>query len=405
MRSLRTNLLNPISSQKTDLLPDHVITWDNGIITSVEPYNPALHRDCEDHRNAICSPGFIDIHVHLSQFRIRGNYRPALLPWLQEVVFPEEARSSDFSYARQLAQDFFSALLKAGTTTAVIYTAPFRKATEIAFEIAHRLGFRALIGMTLMDRNSPSDLLQSTAGAYETSLDLFDTWHGKSPLLDYIFTPRFAPTCSPELMRLIGDFASSRSAWIQTHLAENPDELRWVREIFGLESYTAVYEKFGLLGPHSILAHAIHLSDDEIRLLADSDSRIAHCPDSNFYLKSGEFPLSRLKAAGLKIALGSDVGAGSSLSMPHHAQMMNYRQSLEPVLPEEAFYNMTLGAARALDMDTVTGSLQPGKAADLILLKSPDHSPIDEHSLSRLVFYGSEYTVSETIIAGKSVKN
>lgn len=405
MRSLRTNLIDPLSAEKAALLPDHVISFDQGIISAIEAYDPVRHRDAEDRRDCVCCPGFIDIHVHLGQFRVRGNYRPALLPWLQEVVFPEEAKSRDFSYARQLAQDFCHALLKAGTTTAVIYTPPFRKATEIAFEAARLAGLRALIGMTLMDRNSPSDLLQTTSEAYENSVSLYETWHGKTPLLDYIFTPRFAPTCSPELMRLIADFATPRKAWIQTHLAENYDELEWVREIFGMTSYTEVYQKFGLLTPHTILAHAIHLREREISLLAETDCRIAHCPDSNFYLKSGEFPLPRLKAAGLRIALGSDVGAGTTLSMPHHAKMMNFRQSSYPVLPEEAFYNMTLGAAAVLGLDHQTGSLRPGKSADLVLLQSPEKSPFDEHNLSRLIFYGSEYRVLETVVAGQTVKN
>lgn len=404
MRSLRTNILNPVSASQTRLLKDHVISWENGRITALEPFDPLKHLNAEEHLDQICSPGFIDIHVHLSQYHIRGNYRPALLPWLQEVVFPEEARSRDQAFALQLSKEFFEALLKAGTTTAVVYTAPFKEATELAFEAAEASGIRAWIGMTLMDRNSPPELLLNTSQAFEDSTSLYETWHGKSPLLDYIFTPRFAPTCSAELMKLIADFAATNQAWIQTHLSENKDELAWVRELFGDESYTAVYEKLGLLSPRTILAHAIHLSEDEIKLLQAHDCRIAHCPDSNFYLKSGEFPLSRLKDAGLKIALGSDVGAGTTLSMPHHAQMMNFRQSHSSVSPEEAFYSLTLGSATSLDLQQETGSLELGKSADLILLNSPDHSPIDEQSLSRLVFYGSEYTVAETIIAGKRVR-
>ena len=405
MRSLRTNLINPLSAARAELLQDYVISIEAGIISALEPYDPALHPDAEDHRHQICSPGFIDLHVHLAQYRIRGNYRPALLPWLQEVVYPEEAKSRESAFACQLSADFFQALLQAGTTTAVIYTAPFKEATEIAFEAASQAGIRALIGMTLMDRNSPPELIQSTSQAFEDSVSLYEHWHNANPRLDYIFTPRFAPTCSAELMKLVADFARPRQAWIQTHLAENYDEIKWVQELFTSDSYTAVYESYGLLSPHTILAHAIHLRDEELAILKEYDCRIAHCPDSNFYLKSGEFPLSRIKAAGLKIALGSDVGAGTTLRMPHHAKMMNFRASSLPVLPSEAFYSMTLGAAKALHQESSIGSLSVGKSADLILLESPDEMAFDEHSLSRLIFYGCEYKVVETIVAGKVISS
>ncbi|HOH47613.1 MAG TPA: amidohydrolase family protein, partial [Candidatus Cloacimonadota bacterium] len=324
MRKIRTNLINPVSADQTELFKDYIISIEDTVITEISPFKPDITEPYEDRRNEVAIPGLIDIHVHLSQYRMRGSYRPALLPWLEECVFPEEERSSQRQYAYSVSKDFYPALFRAGTTSAVIYTAPYREACEAAFEIAEDLGARAWIGMTLMDRNSPEGLQQTTDYAVEHSMELYWKYHDKTPLLDYIFTPRFAPTCSEELMRRISDFAIENQAWIQTHLSENRDEIRWVKELFGYHSYTELYQAMGLLTDHTIMAHCIHLSDKEINILRDSGASIAHCPDSNFYLKSGEIDLPGLISQDVKLALGSDVGAGTSLSMLYHAKLMNY---------------------------------------------------------------------------------
>ncbi len=404
MTQIRTNILNPISPDATELLRDHVIGLTDSQISSIEPYDSLIHQDCQDKRHQICLPGLIDLHTHLSQYYIRGQFKPALLPWLSDIVFPEESRSADAAYAGRLSQDFFNALLRCGTTTAVIYTAPQQIACDTAFEIAEQIGYRAIIGMTLMDMNSPSSLLQTTDYAYHTSIELYHKWHARSALLDYIFTPRFAPTCSRELMGLIGRFCQDHKARIQSHLSENKAEITWVKDIFQTNSYTKVYEQYGILGPHTIMAHGIHLSKAELCVLKATDTRIAHCPDSNFFLKSGEFALERIKAAGLHYGLGSDVGAGTSLSMLYHAKLMNFRQSSYPVSPEEALYSITLGSAEVLGMQDSIGSLKAGKQADMLFVSLEDRDLDDLDSIiSKLVFYGHEYEVSDVYVAGKKL--
>ena len=284
MKHLRSNIFNPISPTQVDFLADHVLSFDGEKIHAIIPFQD-FSGAWEDYRDHIVLPGLIDLHVHLSQYRIRGLYEPALLPWLKQHVFPEEMRSSDPDYARGLSLDFYQALLRRGTTFSVIYTAPFRQAADIAFEVAHELGIRAKIGMTMMDMNSPEGILHSTDYALKHSIELFEKW--SDPYLGYIFSPRFAPTCSETLMRETGKYAAEHQAFIQTHLSENIEETRWVKQLFGQDTYTEVYADYGILSPRTILGHAIHLSDDELDLLAQSHSNIAHCPDSNFYLKSG----------------------------------------------------------------------------------------------------------------------
>jgi guanine deaminase len=401
MRNILCNVINPISANEAAFLPRQIITIKDGVITSVRPDDGKT--TCEDYSDKIALPGFIDLHVHLSQYMMRGLYEPALLPWLNRHVFPEEARSADTKYAQNLAQLFFNALCSVGTTMSVIYTAPFPTACQTAFEQADAMGIRALIGMTMMDRNSPDKLLQNTNDSLQQSIELFYRWHGKNPMLDYIFTPRFAPTCSMELMQDVARFADNKNAWVQTHLSENTDELSWVKELFGLSSYTEVYQKAGLLRPKSIFGHAIHLSSQELVMLKEHDAKIAHCPDSNFYLKSGEYPLQQIVDAGISFGLGSDVGAGTSLNLLHHTKMMNFRQSSNAVLPANALYHITLGSAKLLGMDNSIGSIAKDKEADIVFLSPPPGYSIGEQSLSQLVFFGTEFRVTETLVAGHSL--
>lgn len=403
MRNILCNILNPVSPDRAEFLPKQIISIEDGIIKSITPADTADLAGVDDYSDYLALPGFIDLHVHLSQYRMRGLYEPSLLPWLNKYVFPEEARSAETTYATGLAKQFYKALGKAGTTMSVIYTAPSAAACEAAFTVAEEMGIRAMIGMTMMDQNSPAIVQQSTSDSLDTSFALYERWHGKSPLLDYIFTPRFAPTCSLQLMQEVSRFANRNNAWIQTHLSENKDELLWVKKLFGLDSYTQVYEKAGLITSRSIFGHAIHLADNELVMLSANHAKIAHCPDSNFYLKSGEYPMQRIVDAGIEFGLGSDVGAGTTLNMLHHAQMMNFRQSSLPVLPAIALYHITLGSAKLLGMDKRIGSLEPGKDADIVFVKPPDGYPISELSLSQLVFFGPEFEVKETLVAGRIV--
>jgi guanine deaminase len=403
MRKIRTNLLTPVSPTESKYLTDHTIIWNAEGIQDIRPFDPALDGDAENRIDFLCLPGNIDLHTHLSQHRIRGIYEPSLLDWLQNHVYPEEALFADAGFADTLSADFFQALFAAGTTTSVIYTAPFRQACELAFSNAKRCGARAFIGMTLMDANSPENLKQTTQQAFNDSVELYERHHGYNPLLDYIFTPRFALSCSPQLMSLLGKFIQENDAWLQTHLSENPREIREVLNLFGAGSYTQVYEDFGLLSSKSILAHAIHLSESEMELLAKRKCKIAHCPDSNFFLKSGEMDWLALEARGVQIGLGSDVAAGSSLDMLYHAKMANYRQSAFSLSPERLFHSLTLGNAHLLGLDHKIGSLEPGKEADLCFRSFPRREIKPEHLLSTLCFCSEELPVVETVIASKTV--
>ncbi len=402
MQNIKTNLLNPVSAYQTDFKRNVFITLEAKKITAIrEDFDGVF----EDRTDLICSPGFIDSHVHLSQFNMRGSHSPNLLHWLTNYTFKEELRSRDQDHAHQIAEDFFAELVKRGTTTSIIYTAPFRQACDTAFEVAQQKGVRAVIGMTMMDVNSPDSLKQTTKQAFEGSVALFEKWNKKTDLLEYIFTPRFALTCSAELMKLTGDFAKDKIAYIQTHLSENKDEIKHALELFPqFSSYTEIYEKLGLLGPKTILGHVIHVDDEEIAILKNNNSKIAHCPDSNFFLKSGMFPWQRLHSAGLDIALGSDVAGGTSVNMLNVMKMAAFRQNDYVVSPQELYYYATLGGAKVLGKESEIGSLEVGKAADLVFLKIDDFQKYDETELlARLIYTHEDVEVMETLVNGRKM--
>ena len=403
MKIVKTNILNPISPEKSEFLKDIFISIEKSRIVSIS--KEIKNIEFEDYSGCICIPGLIDTHVHLSQFNVMGKHSTNLLPWLNDQIFAEEFKSEDENYAGGVAEKFFKASINAGTTTSVIYTAPFKKACDIAFETAKEYGVRAIIGKTMMDCNSPDFLLEDTETSFAESVELFEKWNKSTPLLEYIFSPRFAPVCSSKLMQRVGEFARKNNAFIQTHLSENTDEINLVKGLFSeCKSYTEVYQKHDLLGDKTILGHAIHLSDSEIKMIKETNSKIAHCPDSNFFLKSGIFPFKKIKNTNIDFALASDVAAGTSLSMFNMMKMCIYRQDNYPVSPEEAFYYATFAGAKVLGKEDIIGSIEIGKEADLVFIEIPKlHEKTKFDLLSELVYLGSEREIKDVYVRGKKV--
>ncbi len=400
---IKTNILNPTQNKNVEFKENVFLEISDSRISKVfseTPQTPFI-----DRTNAICIPGLIDPHVHLSQFFGRGKHSSNLLEWLNNYIFPEEARAVDSNYAKMTSVNFFQNLLENGTTTSVIYTAPDKKACEIAFLTAAELGCRAIIGKTMMDVNSPKILQENTENSLNESFQLYHEWNKRTPLLEYVFSPRFAPVCSSKLMKKVADFAHENEAYIQTHLSENPDEIKWVRSLFPkIDSYTQVYEEFGLLTPKTLLGHVIHVSDEELEIIQKNDSKVIHCPDSNFFLKSGRFPIEKILHHKIDLALASDVGAGTDLSMFNVMKMANYRQEKYILTPAEAFYYATLGAAKVLGKEHLIGSIEKGKEADLVFIRNAEIQIDKEFDyLSKLIYLNDKRNIFEVYIAGKRV--
>jgi len=406
MKCIATNILTPLAADKIIYLPDYYITIDEGKIIAISDTAPSIN--FIDKRDCLCIPGMIDAHVHLSQFYIRGRYAPDLLQWLHRYTFPAERMSNNLQFSRKIAIDFYQQCLAKGTTTSVVYTSPYQTACDTAFQVAKEMGVRSIIGMTMMDTNCPDYLRQDTDKAISESYELWEKWHDQE-LLDYIFSPRFAVTCSAELLERTGKMIRDLSARLQTHLSENHSEIEQVMELFpGNRSYTEIYERYGLLGNRSIMGHGIHLDEEEIRILQATGTGIAFCPDSNFFLKSGHFKWGEIEESGIRIGLASDVGAGTDLSMLKMMKLADYILDKSSFAPEKAFYYSTLGNAVLLGWEDRIGSIESGKEADLVFIRHPEILKTSnglEDILGLLIYLNHEMVIESTWIQGKELYN
>ncbi len=343
----------------------------------------AKHPDARtrDLRPALVLPGFIDTHIHYPQVRSLGGLGYSLLDWLREHTLPEEARFSNLKYARSVAAEFVDALATHGTTTAAVYAAHFEPATAALFEAAAAKGLRVASGLVLADRLLHDELHLKPQDAYDQSKRLIAQFHGKQRLL-YAVTPRFAVSASEAMLEVCQSLLREHpDLRVQTHLNENALEVNEVERLFPWAGdYLAVYERFGLVGPLSILAHNVQATDLEVQRIAQHKASIAHCPCSNAALGSGIFPLRRHLAAGVRFALGTDVGGGTGFGMLKEALQAYLLQRLAPepfmLHPEHLLYLSTRAGAEALGLKDETGDFTVGKAADFVVVRPRDGSPL-----------------------------
>jgi guanine deaminase len=365
-------------------------------------------------RDALITPGFFDTHLHAPQLEMIGSYGGHLLEWLNRYTFPTEAKFADPAHARAIAEAFYDELLRHGTLCALIFSTIHAEATDIFFAEAERRGFRGIVGKTMMDRNAPDALLEDAERSYDESRALASKWH-KRGLLRYAVTPRFAPTSTPRLLELAGKLKQEfPDAYVHTHISENRKEVEWVQQLFPEAEYADVYDRYGLLDERSVLAHGVWLTEEELDLLSRRHSNIAHCPNSNLFLGSGLFPLHHVLASGVRVGLGTDIGAGTTPSM-FTAMADAYKvQQVQNVSlsPFQLWYLATLGGARVLSLDGESGSLEAGKSADflildlkatpLIALRSGRAESIED-LLAGLIFMGDDRVVKSGWIAGREV--
>jgi guanine deaminase len=323
----------------------------------------------------VIAPGFIDLHVHYPQTDVIGSPAQGLLPWLQNYTFPEEKRFSAPDYCAQAATFFIAQLLRHGVTTALCFATSHPASVNALFGEAQARGLRLITGKCLQDRHCPDGVRDDTEQSLIDTLALIQRWHGQARL-GYAITPRFAPSCSPAQLRGAGELAARfPDVWIQSHVAENLDEIRWARELFpASRSYLATYADFGLLRKRAIYAHCIHLDDADRALMRASAAAAAVCPTSNLFLGNGFFDFAGADRMGMNYALASDVGAGTSFS-PFHTMLAAYYTGREgqtkpgvSLSPQALWWQHTAGAARALGLEGVVGNLQPGCEADFVVL-------------------------------------
>ena len=361
----------------------------------------------------LITPGFVDAHTHYPQTDVMAAWGSQLLDWLNNHTFPAEMAFADRAHADEAAGFFLDQLLRNGATTALVFCTVHKTSVDALFEAALARGMRLVAGKVLMDRGAPEGLLDTVETGRADTEALIRTWRGRGRL-GYAVTPRFAVTSSDAQLAMAGEVAAAHpDILIHTHLSENLSEIDRVAELFpGTKDYLDVYARHGLVGPRSVFAHCVHASDDALRRMAAAGASAAFCPSSNLLLGSGLFSLRQACRCGVNVALGTDVGAGSSfsqLAMMGEAYKVGQLAG-EPLDPFQAFYTATLAGARALKLDDRIGNLQPGKEADFLVI-DPAATPLLERRMAAarswreklfaLSLLADDRAISQTFLAGR----
>ncbi len=369
----------------------------------------------------IIAPGFVDLHVHYPQVDVIGSPAEGLLPWLERYTFVQEPRFADPDHAQEVATFFLDEMQRQGVTTALTFCSSHAGSVDALMTQAQARGLRWVAGRCLMDRHAPDGVRDQTERSLMETEQLIGRWHGQGRL-GYAITPRFVPSCSDAQLAGAGELAAAYpEVWIQSHVAENLDEIAWVRELHPqARSYLAVYQQFGLLRPRSIYAHCIHFDDTDRLLLRDSGGAAAVCPTSNLFLGSGFFDVVAADRIGMAYGWASDVGGGTSFS-PFQTMMAAYYVGREgqgktgcSISPQALWFAHTAGAARALGLQGVVGNLLPGCEADFVLI-NPRATPLlarrvdQAQSLDELLFalivLGDDRLIERTVHAGAPVSS
>lgn len=421
MEFYRGIILNPIEGYNFELIVDGLLVIYKGKILFCGSYEKALlkypkAKDTKKSRNLI-TPGLIDLHTHLPQYPSIGKGSEELLPWLNNHIFPQEAKFNNPTYARKVSKSFLKKIIENGTTTSVIYSNSNLISTDIVFQEAKKSGIRAFIGLSLMDINSPAHLQHSTKSNISNMMQLIDKWHlFDKGRLNFIVTARYAGSCSIKLMKETAQIAKDNDLFIQTHLAENPQEITYIKSLHNFEkSYTELLAMVDVLTQKTLLAHCVYLQPKEIKIIKDYGSAIIHCPTSNRYLQSGIMPFYKYLKQNLKVGLGTDIAGGFNFSMIDESReaienSKYYRlycdKNSKIIEKREAFWISTLGNAKILNLDSVIGNLSKGKEADFIIFDS-DANDISscrnfDEILSALI-YSNNFKIRDVFIRGKKV--
>jgi len=377
---------DPFAGGKLRAESDAGLLVHDGVVVERGPFGLLASRhpadDVVDLTDGLVLPGFVDTHVHFPQVRVIGGLGMPLLDWLEQCALPEEARLADVGYATSVAAEFVSGLARAGTTTALVFGSHFAPAVDALFTEAARVGLRVTSGLVVSDRILRDELLTSPQRAYDEAAGLARRWHGVGRNR-YAVTPRFSLSCGDALLESCAAVLDEVQGCLFTsHINENVREIATVASLFGLSHYLQTYHQHGLVGPLSVLAHNVHPTGPELELMAARGASVAHCPTSNSALGSGLFPLARHVTHGVRVALGSDVGAGTGFSLLKEGLQAYFMQQL---LGDQGYtlesphllHLATAAGASALGMADQVGDLSVGKRFDAQWLRPAPGSTFD----------------------------
>lgn len=419
MIAYRGNIIFTPTPQHFEIIPGgYILVDDGGFIQGVytsDTYPCSSEVEVIDFGNKLLVPAMNDLHVHAPQFANMGIAMDVpLLSWLNKYTFPEEAKFADIDYARRIYTRFVDQLILHGTMRAAVFATVHAPATLLLADLFHQKGIGARIGLVAMDRNSPDNLCNTLDEAIDGTHHLHQhTQH--YPLVDAIVTPRFVPSCSPEMLSALGEQARELSLPIQSHLCETPNEIAWVHDLYPESaSYADVYDRYGLLHHNTLMAHCVYPSEWDKTLLQRTQAMVVHCPTSNSNLGSGIAPIRQLLDAGIRITLGSDIAAGHDLNMFHVMQSaiqvsklnfaLHHREIAALTLPE-VFYMATKSGGSFFGK---VGSFESGYAFDALVI---DDAPINachpdltlEQRMERYIYMGNEQMITQRYCQGMAI--
>lgn len=404
------------NENKLNVFENSYIAVRSGIVEAILPQLPKEYEQAEiiDHKRGVIIPAFSDLHVHASQYIQRGLGMDCLLSdWLNNYTFPQESKFKDLEYARNIYDAYVNELIRHGTFHASVYTTIHRQATNYLFDKMEKAGLYGYVGKVNMDMNSPDYLSETVESAlWETEAYLEE--HSNASTVKPILTPRFAPTCSRNLLNGLGKLAKKYNCGVQTHLVESRWEAAESLRLYpDCHSDAEIYERAGLLGHGpSIFAHVIFPTDEDIRIMNKYGSIAVHCPDATANIIAGIMPLAALQQKGVCVTLGSDVGSGQSLAVYRQiaraVQFSKLKTFYEPegnaaISFANAFYQATKAGGSVFGK---VGSFEKGFAFNALVIDDTEDagavlSPVER--LERFCYAGDDRNIVARYLSGKAV--
>lgn len=398
----------------------YVVVAEDGRVTGVTTDLATIDaEDAEiiDFGDCLLIPAMNDVHVHAPQYRNQGIAMDLeLLPWLQNYTFPEEIKYADLAYAERMYRRFVRDLWRFGTMRACVFATIHTESTRLLMDLFEEAGMGALVGKVAMNRNCPEELSESveeTVRGYEALISEKLTDNNENSLVRPIITPRFVPSCTPEMLRACGELSAKYHLPVQSHLSENKDEIAMVQTLEkDSTSYGDAYNRYGLFGQTpTVMAHCVWTDGEELELMKQNGVMVAHCPTSNFNVSSGMAPIRRFLDEGLKVGLGSDISAGHDLNIFRmivyaiQVSKMHYQQNHQrPFLSlSEAFWIATKSAGSFFGR---VGSFEPGYEFDALVINDSDLNHDNYsllHRLERYIYLGDDRQIEHRFCRGKAI--
>lgn len=412
---LKGNIIFTQTPEKFEIYEDSYIVSSEGKIQGVYNVLPEKYEKCsiKDYGNRLIIPSFIDLHLHASQFLQCGmGMNKKLLDWLNDYTFELEKDFANIQFAQEAYTSFADKLIKSGTLRACIFATSSTKGTEILFEILKKKGIGAYIGKVDMDRNAPDSIIEPKDELIKGTKYLIEKYKNEK-LVKPIITPRFAPTCSDELLKELGSLANEYNLPVQSHLDENLDEIKWVQNLFPqTKNYSQAYNMNDLFGQtKTVMAHCIYLNEDEINLVKNNNVMLVHCPDSNINLRSGIMPVRKYLDIGLPIGLGTDVAGGHKIALNEAmvravqlSKIVNIdNPEIKPLTIEEVFY---LGTKSGGKFFGKTGSFEKGYSMDALIIEDDkiisDRYSIEDR-LEKFIYTGDDRNICARYVEGEYI--